>query len=353
MQRREYLTRAAGLGALAVCGTTGAAAASTVAPGTNVLTIEDGTGDNNGDGNLRLPENSNFYETAWDVDVFTLSQDDSRVYFQLEMAGEIQSAFGLDVDYFHEFHQFYIRDPDAGDDVPSSSQGFEGLNANFTDPYHYVLLANGEGYSAIQNPNGEEITTDVTVDVQGDTFVIDAPRSAIGGDITDTEVAILECPYDGTETEAGFLRDITENGDEYDFTGGSSGSPRVIDMVEGEGQDQTEILDDSGFGTVEIPYIDVDTESSNGGGDDGGGDDGGGGEGPTLPGQANPARDPDGDGKYEDVNGDGQTDLFDALDYYNNGDSDAVQNNVDAFDFDGDGDAGDLFDALELWNRIS
>ncbi|MUV90971.1 PKD domain-containing protein [Halapricum sp. CBA1109] len=74
---------------------------------------------------------------------------------------------------------------------------------------------------------------------------------------------------------------------------------------------------------------------------------------PALPGQSNPAQDIDGDGKFEDVNGDGSADLFDALDYYNNGDSDLIQNNVSAFDFDGDGDAGDLFDALALWNEIS
>ena len=74
---------------------------------------------------------------------------------------------------------------------------------------------------------------------------------------------------------------------------------------------------------------------------------------PALPGQSNPAEDIDSDGKFEDVNGDGSADLFDALDYYNNGDSDLIQNNVSVFDFDGDGDAGDLFDALARWNEIS
>ncbi|MUV89714.1 hypothetical protein GJ629_07225 [Halapricum sp. CBA1109] len=61
----------------------------------------------------------------------------------------------------------------------------------------------------------------------------------------------------------------------------------------------------------------------------------------------------DDDPLLEDVNGDGTGDLFDALAYYNNRDSDAVAANPDAFDFDGDGDAGDLFDALALWNELS
>lgn len=66
--------------------------------------------------------------------------------------------------------------------------------------------------------------------------------------------------------------------------------------------------------------------------------------------QGTPA-DLDHDGTVEDVDGDGDLDLFDALSYYNNGDSDAIKNNPELFDFDNDGDAGDLFDALELYNQ--
>ncbi|WP_197428490.1 bifunctional UDP-sugar hydrolase/5'-nucleotidase [Halapricum sp. CBA1109] len=74
---------------------------------------------------------------------------------------------------------------------------------------------------------------------------------------------------------------------------------------------------------------------------------------PSLPGTGNHAVDTDGDGRFEDIDGDGATDLFDALTYFQYGDSDAVQDNVAAFDFDGDGDAGDLFDALALFEEIS
>ena len=73
----------------------------------------------------------------------------------------------------------------------------------------------------------------------------------------------------------------------------------------------------------------------------------------ALPGAAGPPRNVDEDPQLEDVNGDGTLDLFDALDYYNNRKSATIEDNVAAFDFDGDGDAGDLFDALALWNEIS
>jgi hypothetical protein len=73
---------------------------------------------------------------------------------------------------------------------------------------------------------------------------------------------------------------------------------------------------------------------------------------PPLIGAEGPPQSLDGDGKFEDVNGDGVANLFDALDYYNNRDSSVIENNPEEFDFDGDGPAGTIFDALELYNQI-
>ncbi|WP_197428649.1 right-handed parallel beta-helix repeat-containing protein [Halapricum sp. CBA1109] len=73
----------------------------------------------------------------------------------------------------------------------------------------------------------------------------------------------------------------------------------------------------------------------------------------TVPGGEGPAWSHDGDSKLEDVDGDGDADLFDALHYYNERDSNAIRNNPDLFDFDGERTAGTLFDALQLYNDIS
>jgi len=51
----------------------------------------------------------------------------------------------------------------------------------------------------------------------------------------------------------------------------------------------------------------------------------------------NAPTDPDGDGKYEDVNGDGSVNVGDAQAIFANTDDPVVQNNVAAFDFNGDG----------------
>nr|WP_264475110.1 malectin domain-containing carbohydrate-binding protein [Salinirubrum litoreum] len=52
----------------------------------------------------------------------------------------------------------------------------------------------------------------------------------------------------------------------------------------------------------------------------------------------NAPTDPDGDGLYEDVNGDGDVNVGDAQAIFANADDPVVVNNVDAFDYNGDGD---------------
>lgn len=74
---------------------------------------------------------------------------------------------------------------------------------------------------------------------------------------------------------------------------------------------------------------------------------------PTIPGGDGPATSIDDDPLLEDVNGDGDANIFDALTYYNNRDDQAIRGNPGVFDFDGDGNSGTIFDALELYNNIS
>lgn len=72
---------------------------------------------------------------------------------------------------------------------------------------------------------------------------------------------------------------------------------------------------------------------------------------PDVNGDGQPARDPDGDGLYEDINGDGDTNVGDAQTLFSSKDSDPVQDNPDLFDFNNDqslnvGDAQALFDEV-------
>ena len=72
---------------------------------------------------------------------------------------------------------------------------------------------------------------------------------------------------------------------------------------------------------------------------------------PDVTGDGNPAQDLDGDGLYEDVNGDGAFTAVDVQALFANLDSDAVQNNIERFDFNGDGKV-DVTDVQALFAQL-
>ncbi|GAB7095057.1 hypothetical protein JCM30237_22100 [Halolamina litorea] len=66
---------------------------------------------------------------------------------------------------------------------------------------------------------------------------------------------------------------------------------------------------------------------------------------------ANPVTDTDGDGQYEDINGDGTLDIVDVQALFANLDDDAVENNVEKFDFNDDGTV-DIVDVQALFYEL-
>jgi penicillin amidase len=66
----------------------------------------------------------------------------------------------------------------------------------------------------------------------------------------------------------------------------------------------------------------------------------------------NPPNDPDCDGKFEDVNGDGSFDTVDVQALFANRDGETVQNNPSAFDFNADGEF-DVVDVQRLFGEVA
>jgi len=75
---------------------------------------------------------------------------------------------------------------------------------------------------------------------------------------------------------------------------------------------------------------------------------------PSLPGFDDAPQDSDNDGLYEDIDGDGSFDIFDVQALFNGLDSDAVQNNPEAFNFNEDDNPEEvtIFDVQGLFNRL-
>ena len=79
--------------------------------------------------------------------------------------------------------------------------------------------------------------------------------------------------------------------------------------------------------------------------------DGGGGGGLSPVVGDSPPTDPNGDGRYEDVNGDGEVNYADVVDLFEQFDSAAVRDNPEAFDFNGNGRL-DFDDIVALFNSL-
>ncbi|WP_226021765.1 cellulase family glycosylhydrolase [Halomicrobium salinisoli] len=61
--------------------------------------------------------------------------------------------------------------------------------------------------------------------------------------------------------------------------------------------------------------------------------------------------DPDGDGAYEDLNGNGEVDYSDVVEYFENMDSEGMQNNVEYYDYNGNGEI-DYDDLVALFGEV-
>ena len=294
-------------------------------PHSTIKTFSDTTGDDTS--RYTYPTSPDFQDGSFDISEFSVAENHSNYRFTVTFdVDHVRNPFDLPKGFSTQFLQFYLRDPDGSG--PSTTTAWDGLGASLSDPYHYRLVVNGESDRRLEAPDGSggftTVSTEVNVSVHGDTIAVDIPKSAIDGDLSAMDIASIVAPYDGTNSDN--LRVIESTAGDYAFGGGTDGSTdtRVIDAITPDGTTVGDIVDS---GT--IPYVTI-TESE-----------------PTSP----LGSDLDGDGLNEDVDGDGDTDLDDAVELFGNRNSDAVQDNEDRFDFNGNG-RFDLGDIVELYNEV-
>jgi len=82
------------------------------------------------------------------------------------------------------------------------------------------------------------------------------------------------------------------------------------------------------------------------------GSDGDDGDGPPpVGGSDDSPTDPDGDGEYEDLNGNGEVDYDDVVTYFDNMESEAMTDNAEYYDYNGNGDV-DYADLVDLFGEV-
>ncbi|MFC6943243.1 PQQ-binding-like beta-propeller repeat protein [Salinirubellus sp. GCM10025818] len=151
----------------------------------------------------------------------------------------------------------------------------------------------------------ETTVTDLDANVSNKTVVysLDDPGSGVDpGSVTITE--------NGTDvTQAAQINASTVR---YELTGLEPGEERTLEI---------QVADNASMTATRTTTVTVDSISDS----------------LDVNGDGRPARDPDGDGLYEDVNGDGSVNVGDAQAIFANNEAPVVQNNLEAFDFNGDG----------------
>ena len=225
-----------------------------------------------------------------------------------------------------------------------------GLNAGGEDP---VMVGDLE-FVPTPHPS-VQVSGDASASGSGEAVAVSGASGSIAGTENDTlyhplqyggnlsyEIAIENGTYDVTlyavENAHGStgsrVFDVSIEGDRvlehvdiYRSVGQNAAFVRTIESVEvTDGSlsiHTTTITDNTSISGIAV-------RPSNGDDDDGG-------DGLPPVGGDSPPTDPDGDGRYEDVNGDGEVTYADVVDLFENFDGSAVQDNPDAYDFNGNG----------------
>lgn len=211
-----------------------------------------------GPGTYEVPTGDAYYEAAWDVDEIMIEESLDNVRMEFRMAEEFQNPWNFDPGFSHPFPQIYLHVPGA-EPEPGTS-GREGTNIGFRAPYHYRVVAHGEGIAQIETADGSTVSTNVTLSSEdGNRIVLEFPVAAVEWD-SDAGLGIAPTimPYDGFGD--GGIRAISDEPSEHTIGGGhvEDIDPAVMDMAVPSGLDRAETLSEySDSSPVLLPFIGI------------------------------------------------------------------------------------------------
>jgi len=225
--------------------------------GTLVHAWDDPSGDDHGPGSYTYPTSEQVPEGTYDIRSVELYEVNDRYRFVYYLNSELTNPWaGADGFSLYDL-QVYIRDPAAGSGVASSTEAREGVNAKFTQPYHYRIAVNGYSRRVVESADGSAITQDVAAQGHSDLQAIafDVPADAFEGDLSEMRFAPLCLAHDNYGT--GKLRAVNAEAGEWRFGGGRSDSmnPNVIDMITPEDVPQSEALAFSAESQARLPFV--------------------------------------------------------------------------------------------------
>jgi glycosidase/carbohydrate-binding DOMON domain-containing protein len=221
-----------------------------------ITTFDLETGTGYGPGTYEPPTGEDYDPAAWDIDSCTVLEQSQRVRVAFEMATAPTNPWNLRYGFSQQFLQVYLRSPEA--DAPTTTAGRGGTNIAFETPYHYRIVANGNGLAQVENADGEVVTYDVDAGTDGRTIYVDFPRDAVGWKqgSRDVRLAPTIMPFDGYAEYN--IRAIESEADTHQIGGGSDQpiDPAVMDMVVPANRDRSTVLSGASAGTPpKLPLV--------------------------------------------------------------------------------------------------
>jgi PKD repeat protein len=258
------------------------------------------------------------------------NDDTDRLKLQVEQGDVVNLSLSSDapeqvsarVDY-PEFEDVTLDAQNPSAQITAEANGYvqvdvDGSASEFASfPYSWTLVVGPPGTN---RPPAAALDYSPSAPTVGESVAFDAS----GSTDADGQVATYEWDFDGDG-----VVDATTTTPRATHAYGSTGAYDA----------SLTVVDDDGATDAATRTVTV--ESSDGGGE----------APPPVGGSSTAPRDPDGDGRYEDVDGDGTVGVADVATLFYNLDGPAVGDHPDAFDFNDDGscdviDVSALFDAL-------
>ena len=245
MRRRQYLSSVAGLSAVSALGVQSVGAkvsqlSSLAAQTDGTMTINDPEGDDVGPGSYTYP--ANLEKGQFDVQQLDVEETGTHWEFTAQM-GVQNNGFDNDAGFSTQVIQLYLRDPNAPDDAPTSSESRLGAVSTFQSEYHYrvhVEAGNTLIEHAGQDPEGEDYEPLVSGfpasgNTENNTISFSLPKEPFDTtNFAEMNGAIMVFSQDGFGV-GGIRQGFATEAADWDFGGGKEGAlenaPRALDLV--------------------------------------------------------------------------------------------------------------------------
>jgi alpha-amylase/alpha-mannosidase (GH57 family) len=208
---------------------------------TQVLFVEDPTGDDFGPGNYVYPTDSVFQSKIFDIHSFEVSYDENNIVFKIALNGVINNAWGSPNNLSLQTIDVYVdKDPGAG---TGARMLLPGRNAALTEGNGWDVAVWAEGWTPdilipdpeTNAPISANVSYKIIVDPTEQAVTLRVPKTVFGdGDPTQWGYVAIVMSQEGYPAAGVWrVRDIESESEQWRFGGGAEDNnhTRIIDMA--------------------------------------------------------------------------------------------------------------------------